>query len=223
MSNDQSTLFLFPGLGADERLFQHQLDNLDNIVVPEWLPAEKDESLADYCKRFASTLDISPKDFVGGMSFGGQVALEIAKHVECAGCMLISANRRAEEISAQFRLQNKILQTMPESFVKTALKGIAIPKLVNEEKLCDQEKSFLIEMADEMDYNFFRWSSNAAATWDYEFNSADFKTPIMQIHGEHDSIITKSPESEILKGAGHLINYTHATELNEWIKSKMQN
>jgi surfactin synthase thioesterase subunit len=223
MSVQTTKLFLFPGLGADERLFTYQMDNFDSIVVPEWIPPLMGENLSEYCERWAQRLEIGAQDFIGGMSFGGQVALELAKHIQCQGCLLISANRSSSEISTQFRMQNKVLQSMPEAFVRSSLKNIAIPFLVKSEKLHPAEKEILTEMLEEMDFEFFKWSSNAAAEWQYEFNPDDFKTPIHQLHGEKDNIITIKDRShvDVLKEASHLINFTHAKEVNQWIREKI--
>ena len=216
-------LFIFPGLGADERLFAYQKKQIPQIVVPTWLKPLEGESLAEYGKRWAQKLDITPEDYIGGMSFGGQLALEMARHKELKGVLLISANRRASEISSVFRLQTRLLNTLPEDLVRTALKNMAIPRLERDEKLAAEPVQWLREMSESMDYSFFEWSAQAAANWDYEFNSLDFSAPIFQVRGEYDNIISvKHPgEVDTIPEAGHLINYTHPEELNRWISEKI--
>ncbi len=224
MLNSSPKLFLFPGLGADHRLFSQMDLGRFQITTPQWLTPNPDESLAQYGARWAKNLPIRSQDALGGMSFGGQLALEIAKHVEARALFLISANRRGEEISSQFRMQNSLLQNLPESMVRQGLKSIAIPKLSKEEKLQKDQVQMLQLMLEDMDFDFFKWASNAAAKWDYQFKAEDFKMPIYQIHGEHDSIIRRSKDScvKILQSAGHLINYTHSKEVSQWIKEGLQ-
>ncbi|MEM7645537.1 MAG: alpha/beta hydrolase [Pseudomonadota bacterium] len=216
-------LFMLPGLGANWRLFQYQLSDLEAIQVPEWLEPEAEESLQDYSRRWVKELNPQPGDAVGGMSFGGQVALEMAQCFPFRCVLLIAANRRSAEISSTFRFQTRLLQGLPESVVRTSLKTIAIPKLKKEENLQDEQVKVLETMVDEMDFPFFRWSSRAAATWEHEFEPEKFSMPIHQLHGQGDSIIKLSDpsEAEVWSDAGHLLNFTHSQRVNEWIKLKL--
>jgi thioesterase domain-containing protein len=221
MSEFGKKLFLFPGLAADGRLFQNIEAPGYETVCPAFVPAEKEESLEDYAKRWVDELQVQPHDLLGGMSFGGQLAMEMAKHAQTKGVIMISANRRASEISNQFRLQNKLLQSLPEGMVRNGLKSVGIPKLKRDERLSDEQVKLLEDMVNEMDMEFFRWSANAVAQWKYEFDPEHFTAPIHQIHGENDPIISisKTDEVDILKGAKHLINFTHVEEVNEWLKN----
>jgi len=69
-------LVFLPGLGADARLFDPQRAVFPEIEVPPWLPYREEESLADYARRMAATVTLSANMYLGGVSFGGMVALE---------------------------------------------------------------------------------------------------------------------------------------------------
>ncbi len=215
-------LIMFPGLGADERLFAYQTKEIPQIEVPAWIPPIDGESLAEYGRRILPTINLKSDDFIGGMSFGGQLALEIARQAKCEGVLLVAANRRASEISPTFRLQTSLLNTLPEELVRSILKNMAIPRIEKEEKLSAQPVQWLREMSDSMDFTFFKWSAQAAASWDYNYDPSDFTGPIFQVRGENDNIIAISNPSEVdtIPAAGHLINYTHPEELNRWILEK---
>jgi len=212
-------IFLLPGLGADERLFAYQTKEIPHIVVPPWIPPIYGEGLAEYARRLLPTLCLNSDDYIGGMSFGGQLALEMARQAKCKGVLLVAANRRSSEISSAFRLQTRLLNTLPEEFVRTALRNMVIPRLEKDEKLSSEPVQWLHEMSESMDFSFFKWSVLATAHWDYDFNPSDFNTPIFQVRGENDNIISISKPSEVdtIPAAGHLINYTHPEELNKWI------
>jgi pimeloyl-ACP methyl ester carboxylesterase len=213
---------MFPGLGADKRLFKYQKKSIPNLIVPSFIEPKPNESLNEYSQRYAESLTISENDIIGGMSFGGMLALEIAKIRECKAVILICANRRSKEISKQFRTQANLLKTLPETMVRLGLKTMGISTLKNREGLEVSDIETLEAMVEDMDFSFFKWSSIACSDWEYDFNPEDFSMPVYQIHGEKDSIITLPPEeeSEFIKGAGHLINFTHAKELNQWILEK---
>ncbi len=215
-------LWFLPGLAANHKLFAPQLAELPEAQVLEWIPPEAEESLAAYAQRWSQHLDLGPKDILVGMSFGGQVALELAKHLPLKACLLISANRRSQEIRSQFRLQAKVLPRISDSMLRQTFLKVGIPLLKRWESLTDQQVQWLEEMVEEMDTSFFRWATQAAAEWDYEFQASDFQMPLYQIHGEKDTIIRiqNQDEVELLAGASHLLTFTHSKEINQWLKNK---
>ncbi len=218
----EARLWFLPGLAANQKLFAPQLAEIPQARMLDWIKPLTEESLADYAKRWSQQLDFRCEDVLIGMSFGGQVALELAKHLPLKACLLISANRRSSEIKNQFRIQAKVLPSLSDSMLRGSLLKVGIPLLKRWEGLGQQEVLWLQEMVKEMDIDFFRWATQAAAQWNYEFNPSDFQMPIFQIHGEKDPIIRiQNPkEVEILKGASHLLTLTHPKELNQWLLSK---
>ena len=78
-------LVLFPGLGADGRLFEPQRRGLPadvQIETPPWIePLSIDETVESYLRRMAERVS-PPREgerlFLGGVSFGAIVALEAA-------------------------------------------------------------------------------------------------------------------------------------------------
>ncbi len=212
-------LYLLPGLGANEKMFQYQIQAINHIVVPKWLAPLEAESLSEYALRWSKVFDFKRGDSIGGMSFGGQVALELARHLPFESVFLISSNRRYQEISSLFKLQNQMLQNLPEGVVRMGLKNIALPQLMSKEDLKSQEIDWLQQMITDIDFSFFKWASQAISRWDYEFNPSEFEMPVYQIRGEHDSFIqyTHEDEAQVIGGGHHLINYTHAGEVNQWL------
>ena len=221
----KNKLFLFPGLAADERLFDFQKIAFDNLVTPKWLTPLPDESLSNYAKRWSSSLDFNEGDHLGGMSFGGQVALELAKHLPAKSVFMISANRRASEISSSFHQQEKFLNKTPETILKLGLKTLGIPKFTKHENISETAIQKLYDMVDDLDAKFLKWAAKAIVKWDYEFCESDFSMPIYQIHGKKDPIIhiSKPEEVQWIAEGRHLINFSHYQEINKWLQEKMQN
>ena len=76
-------LLLLPGIGADRRLFDEQRSCAAELHVIEWIPpVAADETLIEYAKRLARTIDTSHPFAIGGASFGGMVALELTRHIQ---------------------------------------------------------------------------------------------------------------------------------------------
>jgi thioesterase domain-containing protein len=79
-------LVLLPGLGADERLFQAQRAAIPELEVPAWPDPVPGESLREFAARAAEAVPAGEGLYLGGSSFGGMVALEMAARVRPKGC-----------------------------------------------------------------------------------------------------------------------------------------
>ena len=80
-SSTLKPIYFISGLGADERIFQWlRYDGYRPIHI-HWLPPERRESVEHYAHRLAQ--DIKDKrPIIVGLSFGGIVAIEIAKQID---------------------------------------------------------------------------------------------------------------------------------------------
>jgi len=74
MSGADPSIVLFPGLGADARLFREEQARFPNLTVVSWIEPRGPESLADYAARMASDVSELHPSYIGGASFGGMVA-----------------------------------------------------------------------------------------------------------------------------------------------------
>jgi pimeloyl-ACP methyl ester carboxylesterase len=215
-------LFL-PGLAADHRLFQYQLESFPEARVPQWLAPKENESLSQYAQRWSEHFAMEKNLTLVGMSFGGQVALEMAKHLNVKKVLLVSSHRNSSEISSTFRIQQKMSQLLSDQILRASLKKVGVTMMQNKEKLKQQEVTWLEEMVDSMDVPFFRWAAKAVADWQYEYKPQELRCEMRQIHGELDDIIPipKYEDVYFLPKAKHLLNYTHAKEVNEWIQKNI--
>src|SRR5688572_26333760 len=108
----RSSLVLIPGLGSDAALYEPQRRALgDRLVVPAWLaPLNERETLESYARRMAEVIKGDPRVvkpyFVGGISFGGMLAAEIAECCasDVAGLILIGGCTDKSEIPPIFSL-----------------------------------------------------------------------------------------------------------------------
>src|SRR4051794_30719168 len=91
-------LILLSGMAADERLFAPQRAAFPHLVVPAWIEPLAKEPLPAYAARLARQVDPGRPCIVGGASFGGLVALEMAHYLQARACVLISSVRSPREL-----------------------------------------------------------------------------------------------------------------------------
>ncbi len=219
-------LILLPGLGADGRLFDEQRHAFPFLETPEWIPpASDDESLEDYAARFAVHLgpDARPT-WIGGTSFGGQVALEMARWMRprVAGVILVAAPRSRDTITAAFRAQQAVGSLAPEALVRRAVPWLAGP-FARREGLSAEHTARLRAIAADVDVAFLRWGARASSAW--RRTPADpVAAPVYHVHGRHDAVIPwrEGEPDLLLDDAGHLITFTHAGAVSGFIASCLE-
>ncbi len=104
---------MLPGLGADARLFMAQGDAFPNLRVPAWLPPQRNEDLASYGQRMAEALGEEEPFYLGGASFGGMIALEMASRLSPLGIFLIGSCASARSIPTYARVLGFFAQGLP--------------------------------------------------------------------------------------------------------------
>lgn len=233
-------LILLPGLGADHRLFGPQLESIEGTRVPAWIGPMSDpetrrpETITRYAARFAEHLAdqgtlASPYAFVG-FSFGGQIALEITRHLLKhsadiplpAAVVLISAPRTDAAITDRFCRQQRLAGFVPNPLLRLALRAVA-PRFARVHDLDEHWTGVLKDMARDADLAMLRWGARAAAGWAFsEQDARDIESagvPIAQIHAEHDPIIPYNADHAdiTIPGKAHLMTWTHAERVNDFI------
>ena len=86
---------LFAGLGVDGGVFDAQRGLPARVETPDWLDPHADDTVESYSLRMARRVRVDPAPgegplFIGGLSFGGMVALEAAKVLRPRGVFLLS-------------------------------------------------------------------------------------------------------------------------------------
>ena len=93
----QKHLYIFSGLGADEKAFQKL--NLDayQLTHIRWIKPGVNEPIEEYAKRLLEQV-ITPNPVLMGLSFGGLMAIEVSKHIDTDKIILISSVKTKKEI-----------------------------------------------------------------------------------------------------------------------------
>ena len=210
-----SPLILLPGLGGDPRLFDGQRAAFPELVTPRWIPPRPREPLTDYAARFAQVIDPECQCFLGGVSFGGVVALEVASHLKTRECYLIGSIRSPQQMPFRLKLLRPIsdLIVIPKRLSPWAL-------TCGGRRLKPTVRGALHQLKDS-DEHFLRWAAGAILRWVPSADIAHVK--VVQIHGERDRVfpIRKVSADVTIANAGHLVSLTHANEVNRYLRERM--
>ena len=219
-ANRPARFILLPGLGADERLFTYQRERFPHLEIPPWLPPERNETLPSYARRMASGLNVEAPVFLGGASFGGMLALEMAKLIPVKAIFLISSAFSGREVNRLLRLIYPAARHMPVALVPPAFRSATIlsPEMRSMER---DKKALLRRMFNEAPPEFVRWASCALMHWEFRNQTG---IPVYRIHGERDIVIPlrKQPAEAIVPGGGHFVCLTHGEMVNDFLVKHLE-
>ncbi|SFH80789.1 alpha/beta hydrolase [Halpernia frigidisoli] len=202
-------IFLISGLGADERMF-HRLNfyNCTPVFI-KWLPTKKNENIADYASRLLTQIT-EENPVIIGLSFGGIIAVEIAKQIKTEKIILISSAKDKSEIpflykfAAYFKL-NKLIPK--QLFKQTNFFVYWLFGVKNEE-----DKNLLKEVLKDTDLDFAVWAIEQIINWKNDYLPQN----LHRIHGSNDHLLPLKvlpPDFEIENGS-HLMVLNNAEEVS---------
>ena len=185
-------LILLPGRNGKTSLYARLRPRFPELVTPEWIEPLVDEPLANYAQRMAETLhpQLSEGCVLGGTSFGGMVAHEMAPALGLNSCLLISTVRGPSELPANLQALRAHTQAGEAGFE-------GVPLLKN---------------------RFARWTAWAILTW--ELSPAAQSVQTWHLHGDLDSTfpIGNVHPDEIVPGGGHVLPMTHPDAVEGFLR-----
>jgi pimeloyl-ACP methyl ester carboxylesterase len=210
-------LILLPGMGADGRLFKHQREAFADLVVPPWLVPARRETVSAYAERMARAVDPNGPCVIGGASFGGFVAVEMARHLDARAVVLIGSARSPAEFGPALRAMrvlSPLIRVVPFRAVATTAGVVA--RCGGD--LLSPATGLVLRQLAASDGWFLRWASEAVLKW--RATPLPPRLPVYQIHGGRDRVLpTKhSRADEFIPGGGHVISLSHARAVNAFLR-----
>jgi len=202
-------LYIFSGLGADERVFQRLDFGVHKTTFIKWIPPSENETIEQYSTRLLDQITAT-KPILIGLSFGGIIAIEVAKQIDSEKIVLIASAKTRNEIPFYLRFIGKlgIHNIIPTKLLKSS--NFITHWFFRTNSSFDKEilKQILIDT----DPTFLRWAIDKTLKWT---NKALLKN-VFHIHGDRDRILPSvfvNCDAKV-KNGGHLMTLTESDAMN---------
>ncbi|MGN8055292.1 alpha/beta fold hydrolase [Pedobacter sp. 22163] len=207
--------YFISGLGADKRIFSKlKLNENIKMIHIDWISPNKKESLASYAERLSKVIDLSQPFALVGVSFGGMIAVEMAKLLRPATTIIISSTILSTHLPALYRFAGRLglLKFIPAKFLKSSNK---LTQNYYFGTRSNSEKTLLSKIIKDTDPYFLKWAIGSILSWKNE----NRPERLYHIHGTNDKILyskTAQPDFVIENGT-HFMVYQNAEEISEII------
>lgn len=208
-------LFLLSGLGADKRVFDFLDFGEHRLHHVAWIQPRPDDSLSSYAQRLLPQITEENATLIG-VSFGGMIALEIAKLIPVQKVILISSATSVAAIPTSFKVMAKLgmQRLLSPSLLKKPNEMLYWLFGVTDNK----HKALLAAIMNDTDEIFLAWALTSIAAWKNNY----YANHIVQIHGTHDRILSFQSADYRIEGGGHLMVVTRANEVSAILKIILQ-
>jgi pimeloyl-ACP methyl ester carboxylesterase len=197
-------IFIFPGMGADERMYPGPWKTLPSARFINWPTHRGETTIRAITCRVIDEARIPPEAILIGSSLGGIVACEIANIQSCRRLILIGSATSPAEINALLRLLHPLAALAPVRFIQM-FAGIIPADLTR--MFHDSEPVFIYAMCRAI----FHWTG------------LDPRQPKpLRIHGRHDHVILPPTDADHLLDAGHLVAMTHPQDCVNLIRQDIE-
>jgi len=206
-------IYLISGLGADERVFQNlDLEGFD-VTFLKWIVPNPDETIENYATRLLEKIT-HKKPILIGLSFGGIMAVEIAKQIETEKVILVSSAKNKNEIPLLYRRSGALGLHKFISLQSLKKTGSFTYRQLGVSSVTD--KKIMTAMFSDTNSVFFKWAIDKIVKWE---NITEVQN-IFHIHGSSDKILPyKYVKCDVtIDGGEHLMILTRAQEVGAEIR-----
>lgn len=206
-------IYCLSGLGADRRVYKKLKLKGYQPVHLDWIEPKKNETISQYACRLSESIE-EPNPIIVGLSFGGIVAVELAKQIQHQRTILISSVKETTEIPWYFRIFRwlPIHRLIPFKSLVWAVYW-AISWFFGLETL--EGKQLLRVILADTDPVFMKWAIDRVVRWDNQ----TVPDGLHHIHGTSDRIFPlKFVKADItLEGGGHFMILNRANKISQII------
>ena len=194
------TLILLPGLNGEPRVFAPQTAAFPDTRPVRWIASMNREGLATYAGRLAGSLGRVGPCAVVGVSFGGLVATELARHIDAKACVVIASSRDPAGLPPALRGLRFVAPIVPFAMLRAGV-TTATPNRGDRPNQTPTDRAFRL------------WAISAMVTWR---PPGPPPCPVVQVHGDRDRQfpVAAARADHVVRGGGHLLTLTHADEVN---------
>lgn len=205
-------IYCISGLGADERVFHKIQPDGFKMHFIQWQLPEKNESIDAYAAKLTSQIHHENPILIG-ISFGGIMCTEIARHINPELIIIISSIKTNAEMPLWMRLSGKL--KLNRLFPMRSFKLIEPLEDYNLGVQSPEEKEMVHAYRKNVDQRYTNWAIQVILNW--KNNAAPEN--LYHIHGDNDRIfpIKKIKADYTIAKGGHLMILNKSDEVNKCI------
>ncbi len=212
MQKTKIPVYCMPGMAANSSIFEFISlpEDTFKMYYLDWELPKKKETLLEYALRFSKKIKHNNPVLIG-VSFGGILVQEIAKHISVRKIIIISSVKCKRELPKRmiFAKYTKVHKLLPTGLVnniellaKYAFGETVIKRLELYEKYLSVR-----------DKNYIDWAIDCIVNW----NQKEPLPNTIHIHGEKDAVFPLAyiKDCIVVKGGTHIIVINRAKWFNE--------
>jgi surfactin synthase thioesterase subunit len=209
------TIYCISGLGADERLFKYLDLPGYTLQVLQWPEHRPVDNLVSYAYKMSEQIQ-EPNPILLGVSFGGMLAIEIAKKLKASQTFLISSVQSAKDLPFYYRWAGSLSLT---SLIPDVL--INEPSEIQEHLFGvegEEDKALLRHYLINADPPYIRWGLRVILEWEND----EYPLHVVHIHGTSDRVIPipKGVHYRVQEG-GHMMVFNKAEEVSKLVAENL--
>lgn len=209
-------IYCISGLGADERIFKKLKIEGANLIHIPWPEYDEYDEMSCYAQKISAQIPVDNPTILG-ISFGGMMAVEIAKLRPVKQLFLVSTAKTANELTEPGWFFKKLLvsEILPGFVYKSSNKIML--KIFGAET--EEEQDLLRAILKDSDGQFMRWAMRAIMLW----QNVTIPENATHIHGTGDLIILpgKVNADYWIEDGSHMMIYKRADEVSRIIEKEL--
>lgn len=209
-------LYIFSGLGADERVFQRLDFSGYSTTFIKWRVPNDTDTIEHYASRLLEQITTTKPTLIG-LSFGGLIAVEVAKQIDTEKVILIASAKTKKEIPFYYRFAGQLglHKLLPTRLLKSS--NLITNWFFGTRSTFD--KQLLKQILIETDPTFLKWAIDKITRWTNQTQTKN----LFHIHGTSDKILPLRFVNcnSIIKNGGHLMTLNKADELNQILRREI--
>ncbi len=206
-------VYCMPGMAASPKIFEYiHLPKPYKLHLLSWISPIKEESLSAYAKRMSERVTAVDSVLIG-VSFGGVLVQEMAKHIQVRKVIIVSSVKSRNELPLPMKMARttNAHKLLPTQWINNldALALFAFGKGI--QKRLKLYQKYLSER----NPDYLDWSIDTLVHWDQEEADAS----VIHIHGKKDTVFPMKYLSKpfIAIEGGHAAIITSA----QWFNSEL--
>lgn len=206
-------IYAISGLGADKRVFNY-LSLTHEIIPINWVTHQEKDTIAAYAKRLIPQINYAEEFILMGVSFGGLIAIELAKLLQPKKVILISSVANTSQLPLSYRLAGKlgIVKLFPP-------KLLIPPKFLAAYLFGSKHKHLLNCILEDTNLKFAKWAVINLLNW----KQTDSIPNLFQLCGEKDKLLPSSKEAIIIPEGEHFMIVDKASLVSQSIEKILVN